>query len=118
LKPLPGSQLPAKPPGTIPANARSLPKRRYDVRGADGRRFLFVVTADEAAHGIASGVYTLAQSRSGAYLKRTADRQIARLNPPKTLSGYAAASRANPAVLYDHNKTVCDAWKLPVKRKG
>lgn len=69
---------PAQLPGTNPANARPVPKRRYDVRSADGRRFLFEVTAEQGARGIAEGVFILARARSGDYLKRTADRRIGR----------------------------------------
>jgi hypothetical protein len=72
---------PARPhqlPGTNPAYATAMSKRRYDVRSADGRRLLFEVTAEEGARGIAEGVFILARARSGDYLKRTADRKIGR----------------------------------------
>lgn len=72
----PSAARPVQLPGTNPANATAAPKRRYDVRSADGRRFLFEVTAEEGARGIAQGVFILAQARSGDYLKRTADREI------------------------------------------
>ena len=74
----PPAAQPVQPPGTNPANATALPRRHYDVRSADGRRFLFKVTAEEGARGIADRVFVLAHARSGAYLKRTADQAVGR----------------------------------------
>jgi hypothetical protein len=74
----PPAARPIQPPGTNPASATPVPKRRYDVRSADGRRLLFEVTAEEGARGIAERVFILANARSGAYLKRTADREMGR----------------------------------------
>jgi hypothetical protein len=74
----PPAVRPVQPPGTNPAEGTLLPKRRYDVRSADGKRLLFSITAEQAARGIAEGVFVLAHARSGAYLKRTADREKAR----------------------------------------
>jgi hypothetical protein len=70
------AEKPIQPPGTNPANATTSSRRHYDVRSADGRRFLFKVSAEHAARGIAEGVFVLAHARSGAYLKRTADRSV------------------------------------------
>lgn len=74
---------PVQPPGTNPADSTPVLKRRYDVRSADGKRFLFAVTAEHAARGIAEGVFFLAQARSGAYLKRTADQKEGRQAWPR-----------------------------------
>jgi hypothetical protein len=74
----PPAVRPDQLPGTNPADGTLLPKRRYDVRSAAGKRLLFTVTAEHAAFGIAEGVFVLAHARSGAYLKRTADRENAR----------------------------------------
>jgi hypothetical protein len=74
----PPAVRPVQPPGISPADDTPLSKRRYDVRSADGKRFLFTVTAEHANRGIAEGVFILAHARSGAYLKRTADRENAR----------------------------------------
>jgi hypothetical protein len=88
-----------------------VPKKRYDVRSTDGRRFLFKVTEEEAARGIADNVFVLSHARSGVYLKRTADRRIDRYTAPRTWSGRAAAAAANTGALYTHNEKVCDQWK-------
>lgn len=94
--------------GSAPASAGTLSKQKYDVRSADGRTFLFRVSAEDGERGIAAGIFELAQARSGAYLRRAAlSGAVRRIAAPRTWTGRAGTGTPSK---FEHNHVVCNGF--------
>lgn len=102
--------------GVSPAEGIRLSKRLYDVRSADGSRFLRHASAEQGEIGIAQGLLALVRSGSGDYLiVRTAtDSGHGGFMARPTWHGQTKHGTQVRPARFGHDNTVCLNWRHEV----